>query len=101
MGAKYLFKCPKCEYQATVSGGKDRGTFITVRTMVCNTCNELVDVIIGAHRQEGKIVDVEFYKLFGHCPQCKESDVNKWDESLPCPKCEEHMLKERFVYDWD
>jgi hypothetical protein len=101
MGTKYLFKCPSCNYQATVSGGKDRGMFITVRTMICNACIEVVDVIIGAHRQEGRIDDSGLLKLLGRCPLCKGSDVVKWRESQPCPKCSNNMLNKRFVCDWD
>ena len=45
MGRTYLFECPKCSYQAKVSGGADRGFHFAVQTILCCECKELYDAV--------------------------------------------------------
>ena len=47
MGTQYLFKCPSCDYSAVVSGGDDVGMACRTTTIVCETCEELSDVVVA------------------------------------------------------
>ena len=59
MGAKYLFSCNKCGYEASVSGGIDYGFVAVVQTMICHDCHKFVDVLIGSRGVVGKTGDPE------------------------------------------
>ena len=101
MGTKFLFKCDSCNYSAELSGGKDSGFVAFVQTMTCNSCKELVDVLIGAYGKEGKTEDVEFNKALGICPKCEGSDVVKWEMGKSCPKCDGKMIRGEVYSLWD
>jgi hypothetical protein len=49
MGEWFKFVCDDCGYEAEVSGGPDAGMFVTVETMSCSGCHNLVDVVIETH----------------------------------------------------
>ncbi|TET37261.1 MAG: hypothetical protein E3J72_06365 [Planctomycetota bacterium] len=103
MGSAYKFVCGKCGYNATASGGKDRGFIAEVETMICRNCKELVDVTIGlADEMSGKI-EKRIGEDIGKCPKCKSSDVEPWDpEAKPCPRCQNHMEQsEEVIIMWD
>ena len=118
MGTVYEFICESCGYQARVCGGRDRGFYAIVETMICHDCCELVDVPVGDTRSpavkllKGEIEIEEFRKLmpeyeaknkerFGHCPQCKGMNVSRWEDSQLCPKCGGHMIRGKFLAYWD
>jgi hypothetical protein len=46
MGRSYLFECPKCSYQAKVSGGEDSGFEVFVQTAACRDCRMLFDAVV-------------------------------------------------------
>jgi hypothetical protein len=45
MGRSYWFDCPKCGYQAKVSGRADRGVGFAVQTVSCRDCKCLYDAV--------------------------------------------------------
>ena len=101
MGSHCQFRCTSCGYGATISGGLDSGFRVTVRTMVCPDCRELVDVLVGAYGKEGGTGDPEFDKGLNRCPECSGRKVTVWPERKPCPKCGERMLNQGLVVMWD
>ena len=101
MGITYYFNCDTCDYTAIISGGRDSGFVALVQTMTCHNCNELVDVLIGAYGKEGKTEDAEMNKALGICPECKRSDVVRWDDEKPCPKCDGKMIRGKEASLWD
>src|SRR4051812_42286411 len=46
MGRSYLFECPKCGYQASVSGGADMGFEFCIQTAACRDCRILFDCVV-------------------------------------------------------
>lgn len=101
MGSWIEFKCENCSYRAEVSGGKDYGMVAVVQTMICRTCSELVDVLIGQCGREGPSGDPDYDKNLGICPQCRGEDVAIWRESRPCPKCHGRMIEGQPTAHWD
>ena len=102
MGAKYIFKCKNCGYSTQVSGRKDCGFVAVVQTMICQDCNELVDVLIGRRGKVGLTGDATYDKRLNQCPKCKGKMVNKWDEETrPCPKCGGYLWQGECVLMWD
>jgi hypothetical protein len=101
MGSWTEFKCVKCGYRAEVSGGKDCGMVAVVETMVCQSCRQLVDVLIGRCGIEGPTGDSEYDKDLGLCPECRSGDVSVWQEPRPCPKCDGQMIEGRPTALWD
>ena len=95
MGAHYLFQCSECKYNATVSGGRDVGMLAVTKTMICQSCNEVVDVMIGQFGQDGPTGDPEFDKELGICPGCEGADLRSWSRRHPCPKCNGRMIREK------
>jgi rubrerythrin len=47
MGTVYPYKCNKCGYSATTSGGHDHGMLRVTDTYICKYCKEIVDVAVG------------------------------------------------------
>lgn len=47
MGQISKFTCPGCNYEAEVSGGRDRGFFSRTATIACEQCKMLYDVLVG------------------------------------------------------
>ncbi len=102
MGTTYSFHCPKCGYEATVSGGRDYGFVAVVRTMICADCNDLVDVLIGREGNDGPTGDAEFDKDLNICPKCRGTHVKSWSAKRGCPRCEEPMERSKDnVILWD
>ena len=102
MGSRYLFSCSKCGYLSEVSGGKDCGMMAVVRTMICQDCADLVDVLIGRFGKEGLTGDAEYDKDIGLCPECDGANIVAWHErDRPCPKCDGRMIKGQATVLWD
>ena len=113
MGTSYAFKCNNCNYSVLTSGKKDIGMRAVTDTYICNSCNEIVDVLVGLHgetflkeeiwirkEQDETIDESEFYK----CPECDSEDITKWNTTKkPCPKCNGKMKidKKGEVMMWD
>jgi hypothetical protein len=87
MGKKFEFRCRDCGYTTTVSGGLDYGMMAVVRTMACDDCEEIVDVLVGKYGQEGPTGDPGYDKNLNVCPNCHRRRVHPWSASRDCPKC--------------
>ena len=86
MGTLYVFACSGCDYTAEVSGGADGGFMAKTETMVCRTCREVVDVMVGTNTPELISADE-----LNRCPECEGKDLTPWAESRPCPRCKGTM----------
>ena len=86
MGQTYSFTCTKCGYDAGVSGGKDWGWYVVVRTSICKDCSNLVDVITGFRGNDGTYGTPEDKAEIGLCPDCRSKNVVPWGKGHPCPK---------------
>jgi len=87
MGTRYEFRCRACGYSTTVSGGLDHGMVAVVRTMTCDDCKEVVDVLVGKYGQEGPTGDPSYDKDLRVCPNCSRRRVRAWDVGRSCPRC--------------
>lgn len=96
MGTTNEYKCKSCGYLAQVSGHRDAGFMCITETMICNNCMELVDVIIEA-QPHAQHLD----KFVGLCPNCSTSNVQKWPQDGPCPKCKNEMEQGKLISFWD
>ena len=94
MGTSYSFKCTRCGYSATLSGGDDQGMVVRTTTIVCRTCIELYDVVTG-ELEDG------FMKIPIRCPKVKKHIVEKWEDPGACPKCGGIMENQGSCIDWD
>jgi hypothetical protein len=102
MGIKFEYTCSKCGYLAEVSGGRDVGMLSVIRTMICEHCTELVEVLIGRYGKDGPTGDPEYDKRMGLCPICDGNTVKPWPRRHPCPKCGDRMTKKKGDYImWD
>ena len=101
MGTSYTFVCSDCGYDAQASGGRDVGMVAVVRTMVCRTCEEVVDVLIGQCGLDGPTGDPEYDKDLGVCPECGGKDMVVWGRARPCPKCAGKMKRGEGTILWD
>ena len=101
MGACYKFTCPKCGYEAKVSGGKDRGFSVSVQTMTCMNCSILVDVHVGHYEHDGNAGNEIFIHESGSCPKCSETNLEEWNENRSCPKCGSSMDQGEMTVLWD
>jgi hypothetical protein len=54
MGQWFRFVCDTCGYEVQVSGGPDAGVTVSVQTMSCSGCSNLVDVIVNVHAWNGE-----------------------------------------------
>lgn len=90
MGMSCDYTCTDCGLSGHVSGGIDRGFIITVQTVYCKQCDELVDVRTELRsRLTGKkepLTQQEAVEI-GQCNHCKSYPDIKWNNSEPCPKC--------------
>ena len=93
MGGMFDFNCPGCGYDATVCGGREVGFMAVLQTMTCDTCKELVDVLIGREGVDGPTGDPEYDADIGLCPECNGDKVAIWPPTMPCPKCDGHMKR--------
>jgi hypothetical protein len=98
MGEWFEFKCHGCGYRAEVSGGEDCGMIAVTETMVCENCQELVDVQVGYALP---LYHGEWDKNMTRCPVCHSDDVTPWEKGWPCPKCGKRMVKGGSVCLWD
>jgi hypothetical protein len=99
MGSIYQYTC-KCGYEAQVSGGPDIGFSVKTQTKTCTDCQILVDVVVGPSMPDMPL-DEELEKSVGKCPQCNHTNVTKWPETKPCPKCGETMQQGHVEILWD
>ena len=69
MGSKYTFVCPKCSATLFSSEGRDVGFVAVVQPMICDDCNELVQVLIGHEGKDGASGNPEYDKDLNICPE--------------------------------
>lgn len=117
MGRSLQFVCDRCGYEATVSGGPDAGMLVSVRTMSCSGCQNLVDVIQGVHAYDER-EEERLRGAIGRCPKCRrKTGLEVWgrDEMFdevatgsdiggmwkPCPRCDGGMAFQGSVGLWD
>lgn len=95
MGTKYNFACPGCgDIAEWVSGQRDFGEMAVVRTMICEACKAVVDVLIGRHGQDGPTDDRDYDTSLNLCPKCEGTRLYLWPSEHPCPKCDNQMFKD-------
>ena len=94
MGQAFKFVCPDCKYSSTVSGGRDFGMLAVVRTMVCEDCREVVDVLIGRYSEDGPTGDPEYDRDLNLCPECQGKNVRPWSKKHTCPRCDSEMVQD-------
>jgi hypothetical protein len=56
MGKTFLFECPRCAYQARVSGRVDRGFNVWVETIACWDCRRLYDAVVRLRVEDKALV---------------------------------------------
>jgi Zn finger protein HypA/HybF involved in hydrogenase expression len=97
MGTLYRFACESCAYEADVSGGRDAGFVARTETMVCRTCHDVVDVLVG-ESVEGMLEDADQH--LNRCPKCRSHHVETWTGQR-CPRCGLAMKKGDVTLLWD
>lgn len=100
MGTLKTYQCNKCNYSAHISGGPDEGMLIKTNSMLCEQCNEVVDVVTE-YWTEIKPLNSDI----GICPKCDSSEhLKKWNnKKRPCPKCDGVLEEdlEEWITMWD
>jgi hypothetical protein len=97
MGTLYRFSCPGCGYSATVSGGDDSGFVYATRTVVCDRCAIVADVVSSDTPWNPATV-ASYCAL--RCPLC-DGLVHPWHDRK-CPKCGSVMEPEEGIaIPWD
>ena len=88
----YKFLCPSCGYGVNAAGGRSATRASKSETMICADCRIVTDVFMGYHRKvpPGK----GYEEKIGRCYQCKGTNLIKWVEPYPCPKCDASMINE-------
>lgn len=84
MGTLRTYKCNKCSYSNNISGSSDVGFIVKTNTMLCDHCNEVVDVVTEYWTDEQPDESD-----IGKCPKWDSSShIGEWDnKKRPCPKC--------------
>ncbi len=100
MGASYQFRCDSCGYEAEVSGGGDAGMLVITTTVLCETCEELYDVVT-ARRPTDPAERLDFGPVEPVCPRSKRHTIKPWEHPGPCPKCGSQMTMGDTLMLWD
>ena len=86
-----------------VSGGRSRGFYIIVETILCQVCKELFDAVA-----EEKPEDFEPGEMWARerltgicCPNSKDHEFVYWSAPGTCPKCDELMIADGGCINWD
>lgn len=100
MGSKYRFVCGSCGHEAEVSGGGDAGMIVTTKTVLCERCAVLYDVVTS-RRPMDPAGGHDFGPVEISCPRSKRHTVRPWEHPGPCPKCGTLMDMDDMVLLWD
>ena len=104
MGARYKYECPKCHYEAVVSGEVSQGMMSVSLTIQCRDCVSLYDVAFLERQyveRPGGRADMKFKQRRLRCP---ENSRHSWDLFTgACPRCSAHLTvdKDRPELLWD
>lgn len=113
MGDRQQLICSDCGYEATVSGGDDRGIVCHTTTICCEDCRELFDVVTSTELQDDsdsspgvKLVcpGVLFDEpaVDGRTRRANPGHrVRRWTFPGPCPKCGHDMSTGKYTVQWD
>lgn len=82
MGATFYYTCPRCRYEASVSGGPDVGFLCDTVTVRCLDCSALYDVVVLMDRGQPAERRVE-----PRCPESTHHTAEFWTDPGPCPRC--------------
>lgn len=93
MGQMTEYVCPACRYRKTVVGGTDSGMLVTLTTILCETCQELEDVVT-VQRPTGET-------FAPACPQGSAHRWRLWKAFGPCPRCGVRMEQGATWLIWD
>lgn len=99
MGTKNTYKCNKCDYSAHISCGVDQGMKVKTVSLLCEKCEEVVDVVTEYWTDYKPDVST-----VGKCPKCNSSKhLKQWDnKKRPCPKCNGKLENSNeFITMWD
>ena len=98
MGERHPYRCPACGYLALVSGGDDCGFFVATRTVVCDRCAKILDVVASETPWDP---DTMASYCMLRCPAC-DGLVHPWHHRT-CPCCRDRMEPdpEGSVIHWD
>ena len=91
MGTTFTFKCPKCGTLLSSSDGRDYGFIAVIEPMICDDCNQLVDVLIGTCGTAGPTGNPEYDKDLNICPQCRGTNLKPWSKNHPYLNCGTNM----------
>jgi Zn finger protein HypA/HybF involved in hydrogenase expression len=91
MSARFKYGCTGCDYEIHVAGGISIGIDVGRDTMVCNSCKNLVDVVIRHIEPRNLQRSKEHKEAPFTCPLCKSGSVAQWNHRRPCPKCGKEM----------
>ena len=99
MGTLKTYECNKCDYSVHISCGFDKGMIVKTNTMLCERCEEIVDIVTEYW------TDVKPDKnIVGRCPKCNSSKfIKQWDnKNRPCPKCKGELEESNLMIShWD
>ena len=100
LGSTYKFTCPGCGYTVEVGGGKQFGKMTATITISCETCKQLLDIVLSepaikvaepSWKPPKRIV----------CLECNRDLTDFWEYPDNCPKCGRRMDKGEKVATWD
>ena len=75
MGQRFLFVCDACGYSAFVCGGPDAGMLVTVSTMRCEGCSQVVDVPL---RVRDPFSSLPSQTRVARCSKCGGTKLEPW-----------------------
>jgi rubrerythrin len=83
--------------EAEVSGGRDFGMTSATATILCETCQELFDVVVSedamSQRQDAEVPI--------RCPKSSGHLCRLWTSPGPCPKCGAIIVRTKETLIWD
>jgi hypothetical protein len=95
MGAKYALHCAACGYHNPHScAGVQAGRSVTLSTVHCAACRQLVDVPVFAHGF--RVAEIPL-----RCPTNEAHAVVAWSHPGPCPVCGQPLGKRGESAVWD
>ena len=117
MGTLFQFRCPRCGYEAQVSGGLGWGILAVTHTVSCPTCTELSDMIVAEEPWEfsewmerecvdrddadAKAAQAPWMPEKIRCDLHHRHKASLWSHPGPCPRCGTTLAKGEMTVLWD